>query len=433
MANGNGGGNGQNQPQPRNPRPTLWLILIAAAVFWSGVLSQYVRISAPVVRWLATMVIFVVLLAFAGLEINGRVAGFLIDSRYKYSLSRLQITLWTIVTLSAYLTIAIPRTLPNGLEPITPAATNECVRRLAAAASAQNPPAAANTTIITGTTPSGGPAITSTTTTTETALIPEECLQPEPLNITFPPEVLVALGISAASFAGSTLVQSSKRSKQVDVKSFNAEVDAAQKKVDEATAVVNDKIATHDRLGKAVTDQSKLVDEAKKKLDAAADEAAKAQAKSEWESAQRLLESNNAESAKAFLDVQTAKDALEKTKKDLADAQSRRDTKLSEAEGLLHRNSKPEEARWSDLVRAEEIGTNYKVIDMSKVQMLFFTLVVVFAYGMALYGLLQNDLILRHPLWVDLPAFSSTMNTLLAISHGAYLSVKNVDKTPSAS
>jgi hypothetical protein len=72
-------------------------------------------------------------------------------------------------------------------------------------------------------------------------------------------------------------------------------------------------------------------------------------------------------------------------------------------------------------------------LDISKVQMAFFTIALITAYGFALAGLLQNTAAIRNPYWVDLPAFSSTMNALLAISQATYLSVKTVDRSPTIS
>jgi hypothetical protein len=407
MANGNQG-EGSNPP-PSYLRPALWIILVIAAVFWSGILSQLLHISTPVVRWFATMIIMVVILAFAGLEINGRAIGFLIDSRYKISLSRLQITFWTIITLSAYLTIALPRTLPDGLDKLTPEVTAACTQRVTEAAkAADNPPS--------------DEAISAEADLT--------CKTPDPLNITFPSELIAALGISAASFAGSTLVQNSKKSKQVNVKAINSEAEGAKKKVDDAQADYNTKKAALDKLAKEADAQQVNVNAAQEAANtASADQ--KAQAEADLAAAKDLLASIREDSRKAAEEFVKADSALVDAKQQLEDAQKTLDTKLTESEGLLHKNSDPSQARLSDLFRAEEIGTNYKVIDMSKVQMFFFTVVIIFAYSVALSTLLQNGTALKNPLWVDLPPFSATLNTLLAISHGAYLSVKTVDRTPS--
>ena len=98
---------------------------------------------------------------------------------------------------------------------------------------------------------------------------------------------------------------------------------------------------------------------------------------------------------------------------------------ITEAQGLLHKNADPGEASWVDLVRGEEIG-NYKLVDMSKVQMLFFTVVVLVAYAVAIANLLGDAGILVQRPSLSFPDFNDTLNALLGISHGTYLSVKAV-------
>ena len=82
------------------------------------------------VRWLLVMAVFVGLLVLIGRDVTGRqvestrrgrtvirmapgrVDGVLIDLRNKVSLSRLQLVLWTVVVLSAWVTLALHRTIP---------------------------------------------------------------------------------------------------------------------------------------------------------------------------------------------------------------------------------------------------------------------------------------------------------------------------------
>jgi hypothetical protein len=402
----------------RNQLVILWLMLGAAVVLWSGVLTRNQPNLLMIVRWIATMAIMLVVLAFVGYDINCRWAGFLIDSRYKFSLSRLQIMLWTVLALSAYLTIALTRALPGGMLPIDdPVAQQqhaECVARTISASKAQG----------------------EVTDDARLAAQAEEQCQPEALNITFPPELLLALGISAASFAGSTLVQSNKKAKQIDVKPFENEVTAAQKKVAEADADTNAKKAIWDKLATAVQDREnalKAMEDAKRAADEGADETAKATAQRNLAQVQALLELDKKKNDQAALDYHAAKLKLEAAQEELKKAKANLETRQFATEGLLHKNADPREARWSDIFRAEEIGVNYKLLDISKVQMAFFTIALITAYGFALAGLLQNTAAIRNPYWVDLPAFSSTMNALLAISQATYLSVKTVDRSPTIS
>lgn len=396
----------------------LWLILGVAVVLWSGVLTRNQPNLLLVVRWIATMLIMLVLLAFVGFDINGRWAGFLIDSRYKFSLSRLQIMLWTVLALSAYLTIALTRALPGGLlssaDPVAQQQKTECIARAVSTSEAQG----------------------ETRDPVQLAAMAEEQCQPEPLNITFPPELLLALGISAASFAGSTLVQSNKKAKQIDVKPFENEVVAAQKKVAEADTDTNAKKKIWDDLAQAalIREQAVKAVEAKKQAaDAGTDEVPKAAAQRELVMAQALFERDSKKSEQAALEYREAQLKLEAAQAELKKARGSLETRQFATEGVLHKNADPREARWSDIFRAEEIGINYKLLDVSKVQMAFFTVALITAYGFALAGLLQNTAAIRNPYWVDLPAFSSTMNALLAISQATYLSVKTVDRSPTIS
>ena len=414
---GNPSGSTPSRKFSRTQLIVLWLIVGAALVLWSGILTRN-SVNLMVVRWLATMLLMIVLLAFVGYDINARWAGFLIDSRYKFSLSRLQIMLWTILALSAYLTIALTRSLPGGLlptdDPVAQQQHTECVAQAVSASKAQG----------------------ETASEIQLAAQAEEQCQPEPLNITFPPELLLALGISAVSFAGSTLVQSNKKSKQADIKPFENEVVAATNKVQEAATDATNKKKIWDDLDKSVRakEQTASAAEAKKVIaDAGNDEAAKTAAARELVMLQKLLEIEKKNSDQAALDYREAQLKLETAQEDLKKAKSNVETRQFEAEGILHKNKDPNEARWSDIFRAEEIGVNYKLLDISKVQMAFFTVALITAYGFALAGLLQNTAAIRNPYGVDLPAFSSTMNVLLAISQATYLSVKSVDRSPTAS
>jgi hypothetical protein len=66
---------------------------------------------------------------------------------------------------------------------------------------------------------------------------------------------------------------------------------------------------------------------------------------------------------------------------------------------------------------------------MSKVQMLFFTMVVIVTYAALLSNVLSNVPLLRTSESLSFPAFSDSLNALLGISHGTYLTVKSVDHT----
>ena len=87
-------------------------------------------------------------------------------------------------------------------------------------------------------------------------------------------------------------------------------------------------------------------------------------------------------------------------------------------------NASPNDASWSDLFKGDEVG-NFAYMDIAKVQMFFFTLVLVAIYGVALANLIYN-----HKDSQNFPDFDSSMTALLAISHSGYLVSKAVPHTP---
>ncbi len=92
--------------------------------------------------------------------------------------------------------------------------------------------------------------------------------------------------------------------------------------------------------------------------------------------------------------------------------------------GLLIAKTRPQDARWSDLVTGVEIS-NGAHLDISRVQMFFFTVVVVAAYAMALgKGLGSETLDFR-----AFPALDEGIIALLGISHVGYLTLKAAPHT----
>jgi len=92
--------------------------------------------------------------------------------------------------------------------------------------------------------------------------------------------------------------------------------------------------------------------------------------------------------------------------------------------GLVAVNNNADDANWSDLFTGEEVG-NFAYLDMAKVQMFFFTLVLVAIYAVALGNLLYNNKDIQ-----NFPSLDSSMTALLAISHSGYLVSKAVPHTP---
>jgi len=306
----------------------LWIVEGVLLLFWLGmVLRMSVFAVAAyhlVVLWGLGILIMVILLGLAGREIKGRWTGALIDSRNKFSLSRLQMTLWTIMVLSAYLAVAMPRVL---------------------AMLGSNPTLS----------------------------------QEQALNIQFPEELLFAMGISAASFAGADLIKNTKKNKTLQIA--------------------------------AKPDLEKLM----KGLETAANELFAADAK------RQFFAQDKTKSPKDLERVEKEREAKKKAL-EIAEAQL---SEFKEEKGVLHMNPDASEAKWVDLLHGEDMG-NHEYLDLSKVQMLFLTVVVIAAYAAAISGMLLNTETLRTLPSLSFPDFAASLNTLLVISHGTYLSVKTV-------
>lgn len=342
----------------------LWIVWFILILVWGTVVSGLIGFTVtnvgPVALWGLAALILLILLVLAGREINGLWAGALIDSRNKISLSRLQITLWTVMVLSAFLTMALPRVV---------AMTGK------------------------------GATLT----------------QQQALDISFPEQLILAMGISAVSFAGSNLIKSSKRTRQFKIEARATPEESAADRLRLAQAELDDADADITDKAQRETDQKVIADAAQ--ADAAAnptDTTKGLKALQENTLYRKLL--NDKEGAVKNREAKNR--ALQAAKEEMAT--------ISESQGLLHKNADPSEANWVDLFRGEEIG-NYKQVDMSKVQMLFFTLVVIVAYSAALSGMLRDAELLRTAPSLSFPAFSDSLNALLGISHGTYLSVKSVD------
>ena len=345
-----------------NVRIALWIVVIAAVVFWALVGVAGI-VSLPtswgfVAHWATTALVVIVLLALAGKEINQQWFGVLIDNRNKYSLARLQISLWTVMVMSAYIVIALTRIA---------------------------------------------------------AMERGELTQAQALEIAFPPELLLAMGISAASFAGSSLIKSTKSTKTITIGAKSTPESAEQRKEEAKTALDAAEAALAAKV-QADVDAAKAVTTAQTAVTAAAT-AAKPAAEEQLARAQMLATNATQDKNAAIKDRDEKKKALETAEKD--------HTAITEAQGRLHRNADPSEASWVDFFRGEEIS-NYKLVDMSKVQMMFFTVVVIAAYVASIAVMLKGNGLLAKD-GTSFPPFGDTLNALLGISHGTYLSVKAMD------
>ena len=94
-------------------------------------------------------------------------------------------------------------------------------------------------------------------------------------------------------------------------------------------------------------------------------------------------------------------------------------------QGLNYGNSKPTDARITDMFEGDELA-NTAYIDMSKVQMFFFTLIAVIAYAVNIYQYMVDN---TPETLTTFPALAPGLVAVLGISHAAYLGNKSVDKT----
>lgn len=88
--------------------------------------------------------------------------------------------------------------------------------------------------------------------------------------------------------------------------------------------------------------------------------------------------------------------------------------------GLVVAKATPGEARWTDLFKGEETG-NADQPDMGKIQMFYFTIIIVITYVLAVGRAFQGGSPLDH-----LPPVDASMLALLGISHAGYLINKGV-------
>jgi hypothetical protein len=95
--------------------------------------------------------------------------------------------------------------------------------------------------------------------------------------------------------------------------------------------------------------------------------------------------------------------------------------------GVADINLTPDEATWAELFLGEE-GANRDTVDVSRLQKLIITFILVIAYfGMLLSGFTQTSLTYES---FNMPAVGANFLLLLGASHAAYLAYKATPKTP---
>jgi len=94
--------------------------------------------------------------------------------------------------------------------------------------------------------------------------------------------------------------------------------------------------------------------------------------------------------------------------------------------GEVDNNENRGEAHWSDMFKGDDV-CNADYLDLGKVQMFYFTLILVLVYAVALaFTFMTVDP--KHVTITAFPALSATMVTLLGISHAGYLLYKAVPR-----
>ena len=96
-------------------------------------------------------------------------------------------------------------------------------------------------------------------------------------------------------------------------------------------------------------------------------------------------------------------------------------------QGHLLTKASIEQARWSDMFSGEEIG-NATHLDLTRIQMFFFTIVALFCYASALGYMLNTA---GSTGIVKFPELSQDLLVLIGISHAAYLTAKAVPHSKS--
>jgi hypothetical protein len=93
-------------------------------------------------------------------------------------------------------------------------------------------------------------------------------------------------------------------------------------------------------------------------------------------------------------------------------------------EGTVCENQNIKDANFTDMFKGDEVA-DCATINMAKVQMFFFTIVIIVAYSL----LILNLMIVRPPAELAFPEFSQELVTVLGLSNAGYLTEKAVPST----
>jgi hypothetical protein len=319
---------------------TEFSIISIVAIFVAGL------VMPKGLNWFFVMFFMICFIALIGWLRTGRLSGIFINERNLMSLSRFQLVLWTLIVLSAFLTIALARVSESVADP---------------------------------------GSIT------------------DPLAIALPEQLWTLLGISTASLVGSPLILSTKLTKEPTTP--------------EEKAFIAKKVAKFDREN-AETIAANFVGIKREKM-------------RDVNFAERIVENTTLDAElKTLAKGQTGNEdtakmlALEKQRKEIV-ARVKRIGADAERNGTLNFNEDVKDASFSDLFKGDE-KANSDHIDMAKVQMFFFTLIIAFSYMVLLVTLIMTEDAAELS---SFPELSDGLVALLGISTAGYLTNKPVDKT----
>ena len=118
------------------------------------------------------------------------------------------------------------------------------------------------------------------------------------------------------------------------------------------------------------------------------------------------------------------KKGIELTPDRASDIQDMLDKKNRRNEGTVCENKEIKDANFTDMFKGDEVA-DCATINMAKVQMFFFTIVIVVAYSL----IILNLMIVKPPVELAFPEFSQELVTVLGLSNAGYLTEKAVPST----
>jgi len=100
-----------------SPKFAVYTLLIILCIF----IASSAQVFFPPIRgwnWIIVLLLMIAFVILLGKEINGRYGGIFINERFRMSLSRFQLVIWTLIVLSAFITIALERVVAGVADPL---------------------------------------------------------------------------------------------------------------------------------------------------------------------------------------------------------------------------------------------------------------------------------------------------------------------------